>query len=208
MIARPHSSSQSTRGSNHSNRLLTATAPAPSLTPSIDRRFTACAATASFFLYSQHNVILCLHHDTLEIERRFERHRQPVEWIAVDNVSERANGQLVVSYDSSQTTIIWDLLTGNEVARFCSFEEIRVATWMRNANIAFGKLGSSAITALVPWLIPLNRKFAGDSHTLRTTNCQIYLFCAHHFRSHHCLGPWSRLQNIRYRVCIFFKEPR
>jgi hypothetical protein len=83
---------------------------------------------------------LCLHHDTLAIERRFDRHRQAVQWIAVDNVSERGSGRLVVSYDASQTTIVWDLLTGDEVARFASYEEIKIAAWMRNGNIAFGKL--------------------------------------------------------------------
>jgi len=141
MIARPRSTSQSTRGSNRSNRSLPA--PGPSLTPSTDGPFTACAATASFLLYSQNNIILCLHHDTLAIERRFDRHRQTVQWISVDNVSERGNGRLVVSYDASLTTIVWDLLTGDEVARFASYEEIRVAAWMRNGNIAFGKLGAS-----------------------------------------------------------------
>src|SRR5215469_9083345 len=137
MAARPLSFLQSIRGPNPSNMLLPA--PAPSLTPSIDRRFTACAATASFFLYSQHNVILCLHHDTLAIQRRFERHQKPIQWIAVNNASERGNGRLVVSYDASQTTIVWDLLTGDEVVRFASYEEIRVAAWMKNGNIAFGE---------------------------------------------------------------------
>jgi len=140
MITRPRSSSHSSRRSNRSNASLPA--PGPSLTPLTDGPFTACAATASFLLYSQHNVILCLHHDTLAIARRFERHRQPVQWISVDNLSERGNGRLVVSYDASQTTIVWDLLTGDEVARFASYEEIRIAAWMKNGNIAFGKLGS------------------------------------------------------------------
>jgi hypothetical protein len=62
-------------------------------------------------------------------------------WIAVDNVSDKGNGRLVVSYDTSQTTIVWDLLTGDEVARFASYEEIRVAAWMKNTNIAFGEYG-------------------------------------------------------------------
>ena len=156
MVARPRSTSQGSRRSNRSNRSLPA--PAPSLTPLTDGPFTACAATASFFLHAQHNAILCLHHDTLAIERRFERHRQPVQWIAVDNVSEKGNGRLVVSYDASQTTIVWDLLTGDEVARFASYEEIRVAAWMRNGNIAFGKLGSSCDLRLVPWLIPVEQE--------------------------------------------------
>ena len=136
MVARPRSDSRSTRGSHRSNRSLPA--PAPSLTPSTDGPFEACAATASYVVYSQGNVILCLHHDTLAIERRFERHKERVLWISADTVSSRGQGRLVVSYDASQTTIVWDLLTGDEVARFASFEEIKVAAWMRNGNIAFG----------------------------------------------------------------------
>ena len=57
----------------------------------------------------------------------------------MNNASERGNGRLVVSYDASQTTIVWDLLTGDEVVRFASYEEIRVAAWMKNGNIAFGE---------------------------------------------------------------------
>lgn len=118
--------------------------PTPSITPGTEEfAFDPCAATASFLLYAQRNVILCLHHDTLAIERRFDRHREDVSWIAVDNVSERGAGRLVASYDAGSTSIIWDLLTGDEVARFASYEQIRVAAWMRNGNVAFG--GFSAI---------------------------------------------------------------
>jgi hypothetical protein len=113
--------------------------PAPSITPQADEaKFDPCAATASFFLYAQRNVILCLHHDTLAIERRFTGHREDVSWISADNVSEQGAGRLVVSYDAGNTAICWDLLTGGEVARFASYEQIRVATWMRNGNVAFG----------------------------------------------------------------------
>lgn len=114
--------------------------PTPSITPGSDEfAFEPCAATASFLLYAQRNVILCLHHDTLAIERRFNRHREDVSWISVDNVSERGAGRLVVSYDAGSTAIVWDLLTGDEVARFASYEQIRVASWMRNGNVAFGE---------------------------------------------------------------------
>jgi WD40 repeat protein len=113
--------------------------PTPSITPGTDEyAFDPCAATASFLLYAQRNEILCLHHDTLAIERRFSRHREDVTWISVDNVSERGAGRLVASYDSGSTAIIWDLMTGNEEARFASYEQIRVAAWMRNGNVAFG----------------------------------------------------------------------
>ncbi|KAF2276235.1 uncharacterized protein EI97DRAFT_53004 [Westerdykella ornata] len=120
--------------------------PTPSITPGTDEfAFDPCAATASFLLYAQRNVILCLHHDTLAIERRFDRHREDVSWISVDNVSERGAGRLVASYDTGSTAIIWDLFTGDEVARFASYEQIRVAAWMRNGNVAFGNAQGSVI---------------------------------------------------------------
>ena len=72
------------------------------------------------------------------MERRFDKHREDVVWIAVDNVSERGAGRHVVSYDVGQTAIVWDLLTGDEIARFAAYEQIKVAAWMRNGNIAFG----------------------------------------------------------------------
>lgn len=62
-----------------------------------------------------------------------------MQWIAADNVSDRGNGRLVVSYDSSLTTIVWDVVTGDEIARFASYEDIRTASWMKNSSIAFGE---------------------------------------------------------------------
>ncbi|KAJ9247944.1 hypothetical protein DTO195F2_8983 [Paecilomyces variotii] len=100
--------------------------------------FEPCASTASLFLYAQGPVILSLHHDTLAIERRFTQHGENIDFISVDNVSERGAGRLVVSYDVGQTAIVWDLFTGSEIARFASFEHLRVAAWMRNGTVAFG----------------------------------------------------------------------
>lgn len=102
--------------------------------------FEPCASTASSFLFAQGSSILCLRHDTLAIERRFELHKEQILFISVDNVSERDPGRLVVSYDVEQTAIVWDLLTGNEHARFASYEPIRVAAWMKNGHIAFGNM--------------------------------------------------------------------
>lgn len=85
-------------------------------------------------------MILCLHHDTLAPERRFENHKEDITFISVDNVSERGQGRLVVSYDAGQTAIVWDLFTGIEIARFKSSEPLRVASWMRNGNVVFGIL--------------------------------------------------------------------
>ena len=113
--------------------------PPPTLTPeNVEQEFQACAATASFLLYAQRNLILVLHHDTLAIERRFSLHREDVLWIQVDNTSERGSGRLAVSYDQGNTAIVWDILTGGEVARFSSYESMRSASIMRNGNIAFG----------------------------------------------------------------------
>ena len=103
-----------------------------------DPAFEPCAATASLFLFAQGKSITCLHHDSLAIERRFDKHKDTVVLLAVDNVSERGAGRLVVSYDASKTAIVWDLFTGDEVARFASFKAIKVAAWMKNGNIAFG----------------------------------------------------------------------
>jgi hypothetical protein len=114
---------------------LKAMAPQSQVTES---RFEPCASTASLFLYAQGSVILCLHHDTLAVERRFTSHQDNIEFISVDNVSERGAGRLVVSYDVGQTAIVWDIFTGTEIARFASFEHLRVASWMRNGNVAFG----------------------------------------------------------------------
>ena len=114
--------------------------PTPSATPGADEfAFDPVSATASFLLVAQRNEILCLHHDTLALERRFTRHREDISWIHADTVSERGGGRLVVSYDAGSTAIVWDLLTGDEVARFASYEQIRVAAWMRNGNVAFGE---------------------------------------------------------------------
>ncbi|KAK4574558.1 hypothetical protein LTR86_001399 [Recurvomyces mirabilis] len=113
--------------------------PQPTLTPeNTELEFEPCAASASFLLYAQRSRILVLHHDTLAIERRFDLHLEVVLWIQVDNASERGAGRLAVSYDAGNTAIVWDILTGGEVARFSSYENMRVATFMRNGNIAFG----------------------------------------------------------------------
>ncbi|KAF2029375.1 hypothetical protein EK21DRAFT_67722 [Setomelanomma holmii] len=120
--------------------------PTPSATPGTDEfAFDPISSTASFLLVAQGNEILCLHHDTLAVERRFTRHREEISWIQADTVSERGGGRLVVSYDAGSTAIVWDLFTGDEVARFASYEQIRVASWMRNGNVAFGNAQGNII---------------------------------------------------------------
>jgi hypothetical protein len=128
--------------SGHSSKERLATlAEISSIMPSPEapRDFEPCAATASMFLYAQGNSVVCCHHDTLTIERRFSRHKEAVSLLAVDTVSERGAGRLVVSYDVRQTAIVWDAMTGDELARFASYENLTVAAWMRNGNVAFGR---------------------------------------------------------------------
>ncbi|KAL8782298.1 MAG: hypothetical protein Q9213_005491 [Squamulea squamosa] len=136
-LARHRSSSSSSRPA------IRTTTPATSY-PS-DKEFDPCAATASIFLYAQGSTIICLHHDTLAIDRRFELHQERILFLSVDNVSERGAGRLVVSYDAGQTAIVWDLFTGDEIARFASYEPIRVAAWMKNGNVAFGNSQGNVI---------------------------------------------------------------
>ncbi|KAI4215994.1 MAG: hypothetical protein LQ351_001490 [Letrouitia transgressa] len=131
-LARQRSSSSGARP------IIRSTTPSTPLRSELD--FEPCAATASIFLYAQEAAIICLHHDTLAIERRFERHNKRILFLSVDNVSERGAGRLVVSYDVGQTAIVWDLFTGDEIARFASYEPIQVASWMKNGNVAFVSL--------------------------------------------------------------------
>jgi hypothetical protein len=83
-------------------------------------------------------VILCLHHDTLAIDRRFTGHADDVVWIEADNYSEKGAGKMIASYDNSMMTIIWDAQSGQEVARVEPYGDIRVAAWMKNGQVAFG----------------------------------------------------------------------
>ncbi|KAL9097968.1 MAG: hypothetical protein Q9163_006275, partial [Psora crenata] len=111
-----------------------------------DAELEPCAATGFYFIYTQGSAVVILHHDTLKLERRFEKHQEKVQLLAVDNASERDPGRLCVTYDAGLTAIVWDLLTGHEVARFISYEPLKVAAWMKNGNVAFGNnLGSVVI---------------------------------------------------------------
>jgi hypothetical protein len=125
------------------------TPPPATLTPeNPEAQFEPCAATASFLLYAQQKTILVLHQDTLAIERRFNGHAENISWISVDNASERGSGRLAVSSDVGKTTVVWDILTGGEVARFSSYEHMLVANFMRNGNIAFGMSGKNKVPAI------------------------------------------------------------
>ncbi|KAI4593264.1 hypothetical protein KJ359_009992 [Pestalotiopsis sp. 9143b] len=107
--------------------------------------FEPAAATASMLLYGQGSSVVVAHHDSLTIERRFSRHSAEVQLLSVDTQSEIGAGRLVVSYDADMTAIVWDLMTGDEVARFASYENLTCAAWMRNGNVAFGNSQGSII---------------------------------------------------------------
>ncbi len=126
-------------GRSANGRLATLAEISSSMPAQVSRDFDPCAATASMFLYAQGNSVVCAHHDTLTIERRFSRHTEEIQLLAVDTVSDRGAGRLVVSYDAGQTAIVWDCMTGDEIARFASYENLTVAAWMRNGNVAFGE---------------------------------------------------------------------
>ena len=135
-LARNRALSMGSRGSSKGRNTTLADF---SMTPTaMSRDFEPCDATASMFLYAQGNSVVVAHHDTLTIERRFSRHSEEVQILAVDNVSERGAGRLVITYDAGQTAIVWDLMTGDEIARFASYNNLSVAAWMRNGNVAFG----------------------------------------------------------------------
>lgn len=96
-----------------------------------------CAASSTHFLFAQGSTVVCVKHDTLELDRRFERHPDNVTVVSVDNSSEIGHGR-VVSVDKSKESIVWDFRSGEELHRFQTFEEIRVAAWMRNGNLCLG----------------------------------------------------------------------
>lgn len=131
------------------------------------RFFDPCAATASMFVYAQGSSVVCCHHDTLTIESRFSRHTDEVQLLAVDNQSAAGAGRLVVSYDSGQTAIVWDLMTGDEVARFASYEHLTAAAWVRNGSVAFGERKTST-----PFSCPFPPSPALVSKTHGTGNTQ------------------------------------
>lgn len=140
---------------------------------SILRYFDPTAATASMFLYAQGNSVVCCHHDTLTIERRFTRHSDEVQLLAVDTQSELGAGRLVVSYDAGQTAIVWDIMSGEEVARFASYEHLTAAAWMRNGNVAFGE---STFCEQGPWTFGVsnaNSLFFVFQATRKETSCYL-----------------------------------
>lgn len=134
-------SSRNTRSTGRSSTARGEPAPDYPVMPSTKelRFFDACASTASMFLYAQGSSIVCCHHDTLTIERRFTRHAAEVRLIAVDNQSAHGAGRLVASYDSAKYAVVWDLMTGDEIARFSAYEHVTAVSFMKNGSVVFGK---------------------------------------------------------------------
>lgn len=146
------------------------------------------------------NSVVVAHHDTLTIERRFSRHSAEVQLLAVDTQSATmGNGRFAVSYDVDMTAIVWDLMTGEEVARFASYENLTCAAWMRNGNVAFGML----------FVMGFSRSRSADFNTrqrarkrysLRTYDLRAHI-CAHHRSDpYNGTGPRCRLQNLCHWV--------
>ncbi|KAF3191026.1 hypothetical protein TWF106_008028 [Orbilia oligospora] len=96
-----------------------------------------CASTSSLFIFAQGSSIACVKHDTLQLERRFEAHAADITLIAADTSAETGDGQ-VISLDVSKEAVVWDSGSGEEISRFTAYEEIRVATFLRNGTIALG----------------------------------------------------------------------
>ncbi|KAF2963749.1 hypothetical protein GQX73_g9825 [Xylaria multiplex] len=141
-----HNASHSSAGRS-SRKGKVASEPRDFASPSIPMKyFEPTAATDQMLLYGQGNSVVVAHHDSLTIERRFSRHSAEVQLLAVDTQSATmGNGRFVVSYDVDMTAIVWDLMTGDEVARFSSYENLTCAVWMRNGNVAFGNVQGNVI---------------------------------------------------------------
>lgn len=101
--------------------------------------FNPCTATASMLLYAQGTSIICAHHDTLAIERRFSKHQEKIQLLKADTISDRGAGKWVFSYDASKTVIVWNCLTGIEKTSFISRKTLTAVAWIRNGSLAFGR---------------------------------------------------------------------
>ncbi|TQS39441.1 hypothetical protein Golomagni_00036 [Golovinomyces magnicellulatus] len=104
-----------------------------------------CSATASMFFYAKGSSIICTHHDTLAIERRFTKHKEKIRLLAVDTISERGSGKWAASYDASQKVIVWNCLTGDELTGFISDQILTTIVWTRNETIAFGSVQGNVL---------------------------------------------------------------
>lgn len=192
-LGRHHSVSTGSRSSQQSGRHLPSNRPESPAYRLLQDDATAaalepCAATAAFFLYTFRNYVICVHHDTLIAQLRFEGHKKAVSLLSVDNVSDKGAGRLVVSYDVGRMAVVWDVLTGDQVARFESYEDIRVAAWMRNGTVAFGT--PSSVDVRFGRLLTRERQLAGQYHPVRAIHLRAHLH-KDHIRSDHGFGAFG-----------------
>ncbi|KAI1826935.1 hypothetical protein F4861DRAFT_544913 [Xylaria intraflava] len=143
--SRPRNASLSSAGRSSRNGMMVSEPREFTSPDNPIKHFEPTAATASMLLYGQGNSVVVAHHDSLTIERRFSRHSAEVQLLAVDTQSEMGAGRFVMSYDADMTAIVWDLMTGDEIARFASYENITCAAWMHNGNVAFGNVQGNVI---------------------------------------------------------------
>jgi WD40 repeat protein len=102
------------------------------------RRLVPCAATASMFVFAQDREVLCYTHNPLAFARSFSQHTDAIEFLVVNDCGVSGSGRLVLSYDAGRLAIVWDLRTGDIIAKFSSYDEITSVAWMRDDNVVFG----------------------------------------------------------------------
>lgn len=106
--------------------------------PNVISDLIPCTATASMLLYAQGSSVICTKYTTLHIERRFLRHTENIILLAADTASTAGVG-VVVSCDEGHTAIVWNYHSGDEIARFTSYDRLTAVAWMRDGNIIFGR---------------------------------------------------------------------
>lgn len=102
------------------------------ITHTMMAQLVPCAATATSFLYVEHNSVVCCCRKTLALQRLFGRHSDPVTLLVPNCTME-----LVVSCDS-KTAIVWNPESGEEINRISFPERITAAAWMGNGNVVLG----------------------------------------------------------------------
>jgi hypothetical protein len=112
--------------------------PGTPRTPSDFSQFIPCAATSALFLFARENVIYCIRHSTLTLARKLKKHEADVIFVTPNNISVTDSGGTAISYDREHNAIIWDLYSGEELARLASFASIRVASWMPDDRVLLG----------------------------------------------------------------------
>lgn len=137
MASRKGSIASTSQSSRAPSVVSESTATAREDNSDIENTLQPCAASARNFLYSLESSVLCLRHDSLDMERRFERHTEKITHLAVDSINPEQ--PRVVSVDDARNAIVWDLDSGDEIATYRPEDEVTVVAWMKNGNLVFGK---------------------------------------------------------------------